>query len=260
MTTPSLQAQDCVPAEEGQACVAAGSAVADPRPARRSRVSASEPKKANTPFRERPGKAGTDVVDQDLVERVQRGETRAFDLLVSRYQQRLASLLGRYIADPAEREDVAQETLLRAYRGLSRFRGESAFYTWLYRIAVNTARNHQASAGRRPSSGGADPAEAEGFDDGVLLRDTDTPEGNAAMGEVSQAIQAALASMPETLRRAITLREYEGLSYEEIATFMDCPIGTVRSRIARARTLIDEFVRPVLERPGAVGARSSPGA
>ncbi len=197
----------------------------------------------------------TKAVDLELVQRAQRGETAAFDLLVSKYQHRVAALLGRYIADPSEREDVAQETFLRAYRGLDRFRGDSAFYTWLYRIAVNTATNHQVSAGRRPTSRGADPADAEEFEDGALLQDPDTPENTAAMGEVTQAIEQALASLPDSLRRAISLREMDGLTYDEIATAMECPIGTVRSRIARARSVIDAFIRPVLERPEAAGVR-----
>ena len=188
------------------------------------------------------------AVDQALIERVQRGEKAAFDLLVKKYQHRVAALLRRHIADPSELEDVAQETFLRAYRGLARFRGDSAFYTWLYRIAVNTARNHRIAMDRRGAvRGGMDPAEAERFEDGALLRDTDTPERHAATGEIREAIDHAVEAMPACLREALTLREMNGLSYEDIASVMDCPIGTVRSRIARARDAIDERIRPVLE-------------
>ena len=194
------------------------------------------------------GEPDENVVDRTLIERVQRGENAAFDLLVKKYQHRVAALLRRHIADPSELEDVAQETFLRAYRGLARFRGDSAFYTWLYRIAVNTARNHRIAMDRRGAvRGGMDPAEAERFDDGALLRDTATPERHAATGEVRQAIDHAVDAMPACLREALTLREMNGLSYEEIASVMDCPIGTVRSRIARARGTIDERIRPLLE-------------
>lgn len=188
------------------------------------------------------------AVDQALIARIQRGENAAFDLLVKKYQHRVAALLRRHISDPSELEDVAQEAFLRAYRGLARFRGDSAFYTWLYRIAVNTARNHRVSMDRRaPVHGGMDPAEAERFDDGVLLRDNETPERHAATDEVRQAIEDSIESMPACLREALTLREMNGLSYEDIAAVMDCPIGTVRSRIARARAAIDERIRPLLD-------------
>ncbi len=194
------------------------------------------------------GEPDENAVDRALIERVQRGENAAFDLLVKKYQHRVAALLRRHIADPSELEDVAQEAFLRAYRGLARFRGDSAFYTWLYRITVNTARNHRIAMDRRGAvRGGMDPAEAERFDDAALLRDTDTPERHAATGEVRQAIDHAVEAMPACLREALTLREMNGLSYEEIASVMDCPIGTVRSRIARARGAIDERIRPVLE-------------
>lgn len=202
-----------------------------------------------------PDAADPNAVDHELVRRVQDGDRSAFDLLVLKYQHRVAGLVGRYVADPAEREDVTQEAFLRAYRGLDRFRCESAFYTWLYRVAVNTARNHQVSAGRHRASHGARPMEAEELEGAGWLQDIETPENHAAMHQVREAIDQALASMPECLREAITLREMHGLAYEDIAAAMDCPIGTVRSRIARARTVIDEFVRPVLERPVPVGAR-----
>jgi RNA polymerase sigma-70 factor (ECF subfamily) len=192
--------------------------------------------------------ADGDAVDRALIERVQRGENEAFDLLVTQYQHRVAALLRRHISDPAELEDVAQEAFLRAWRGLARFRGESAFYTWLYRIAVNTARNHRIAMDRRAATrGGVDPDEAEHFDDGALLRDADTPERNAATGEVRAAIDDSIEAMPACLRDALTLREMKGLSYEEIAAAMDCPIGTVRSRISRARAAIDDRIRPLLE-------------
>jgi RNA polymerase sigma-70 factor (ECF subfamily) len=174
---------------------------------------------------------------------------------VLKYQHRVAGLVGRYIADPAEREDVTQEAFLRAYRGLERFRCESAFYTWLYRVAVNTACNYRVSAGRHRASQGARTMETEELEGSGWLHDIETPESHAAMHEVREAIDRALASMPECLREAISLREMHGLTYEEIAATMDCPIGTVRSRIARARTVIDEHVHPILERPGPVGAR-----
>lgn len=188
------------------------------------------------------------AVDRALIERVQRGDNAAFDLLVKKYQHRVAALLRRHIADPSELEDVAQEAFLRAYRGLARFRGESAFYTWLYRITVNTARNHRVAMDRRGAvRGGIDPTEAERFDDGVLLRDNETPERHAATGEIRKAIDESIESMPACLQEALTLREMNGLSYEQIASAMDCPIGTVRSRIARARSAIDERIRPLLE-------------
>jgi|AntRauTorcE11898_2_1112593.scaffolds.fasta_scaffold01777_8 RNA polymerase sigma-70 factor (ECF subfamily) len=191
------------------------------------------------------------AVDRALIERVQHGENAAFDLLVKKYQHRVAALLRRHIADPSEIEDVTQEAFIRAYRGLANFRGESAFYTWLYRIAVNTARNYRVAMDRRGAlRGGMDPTEAERFDDGVLLRDTETPERHAATGEIRQEIERSIESMPACLREALTLREMNGLSYEEIASVMDCPIGTVRSRIARARTAIDERIRPLLEGRG----------
>ena len=209
---------------------------------------ANKPDIAGEPFEHTDAAPEENAVDQALIERVQHGENAAFDLLVKKYQHRVAAPLRRHISDPSELEDVAQEAFLRAYRGLARFRGESAFYTWLYRIAVNTARNHRITMDRRRAiRGGVDPAEAERFDDAVLLRDTDTPERHAATGEVRQAIGQSLESMPACLREALTLREMNGLSYEEIASVMGCPIGTVRSRIARARTAIDERIRPMLE-------------
>lgn len=208
----------------------------------------NDPDVSGAPAERADAEPDENALDRALIERVQRGDNAAFDLLVKKYQHRVAALLRRHIADPSELEDVAQEAFLRAYRGLARFRGESAFYTWLYRIAVNTARNHWIAMHRRGAvHGGTDPTEAERFDDGVLLRNTDTPERHAATGEVREAIGHSVESMPACLREALTLREMNGLSYEEIASVMDCPIGTVRSRIARARAAIDERIRPLLE-------------
>ena len=186
-------------------------------------------------------------VDEALVERVQRGDKRAFDLLVLKYQGRVASLIGRYVRDAAEVADVSQEAFIRAYRALPTFRGDSAFYTWLYRIAINTARNHLAAQERRPPATDVDASEAEQLDLGARLKDNTTPESLLLQAEIARTIEAALADLPEDLRTAITLREIEGLSYEEIAKAMDCPIGTVRSRIFRARESIDSRLKPLLE-------------
>jgi RNA polymerase sigma-70 factor (ECF subfamily) len=186
-------------------------------------------------------------VDQQLVQRVQRGEKAAFDLLVIKYQRKIFRLLSRLIRDPAEVEDVAQEAFIKAYRALPNFRGDSAFYTWLYRIAINTAKNWLVSQGRRaPTSTEADIEEAETFDDGEQLRDLNTPDAMLLTKQVANAVNRAIDQLPEDLRTAIVLRELEGLSYEEIAETMNCPIGTVRSRIFRAREAIAEELRPVL--------------
>lgn len=190
------------------------------------------------------------AVDLELVRRVQRGERGAFDLLVQKYQHRIAHLIARYVHDASEVEDVAQEAFIKAYRGLANFRGESAFYTWLYRIAINTAKNHLVSAGRRVPDQGVDAADAEQHDDGALLRDADTPERTLMTGELERTVYRTIESLPAELREAVTLRELEGLSYEEIATVMDCPIGTVRSRIFRAREAIDAAIRPLLDETG----------
>lgn len=187
-------------------------------------------------------------IDQQLVERVQRGDKQAFGLLVSKYQRKLHRLLSRLIRDPAEVEDVAQETFIKAYRALGSFRGDSAFYTWLYRIGINTAKNYLVSQGRRaPTSTGFDSEEAETFEDGDQLRDINTPERLMMTQQIGETVDAAMAGLPEELRTAIMLREFEGLSYEEIANIMDCPIGTVRSRIFRAREAIAERLRPLLD-------------
>ena len=185
--------------------------------------------------------------DEELVARVQRGDKRAFDLLVLKYQNRVSSLIGRYVRDAAEVADVTQEAFIRAYRALPSFRGDSAFYTWLYRIAINTARNYLVAQDRRPPATDVDAAEAEQLDLGARLKDHTTPESLLLQDEIARTIQAALSDLPEDLRTAITLREIEGLSYEEIARAMDCPIGTVRSRIFRAREAIDARLKPLLE-------------
>jgi RNA polymerase sigma-70 factor (ECF subfamily) len=187
-------------------------------------------------------------IDQQLVERVQRGDKAAFDLLVSKYQRKIFRLLSRLIRDQAEVEDVAQEAFIKAYRALPNFRGDSAFYTWLYRIAINTAKNHLVSRGRRaPTTTEADIEEAETFDDGDHLRDLNTPESMLLTKQVGEAVNRAIDQLPEDLRTAIVLREIEGLSYEEIAESMSCPIGTVRSRIFRAREAIAQELKPVLD-------------
>ena len=187
-------------------------------------------------------------VDWQLVQRVQRGEKQAFDLLVAKYQRKLFRLLSRLIRDQAEIEDVAQEAFIKAYRALPNFRGESAFYTWLYRIAINTAKNYLVAQGRRaPTRTETEIEDAENFDDGDSLRTEDTPERMLLSKQVAEAVNRAIERLPEDLRTAIVLRELEGLSYEEIAESMNCPIGTVRSRIFRAREAVAEELRPVLE-------------
>ena len=187
-------------------------------------------------------------VDQALVERAQGGDQKAFDQLVSKYQRKLERLLSRYVRDAAEVEDVAQEAFIKAYRALPGFRGDSAFYTWLYRIGINTAKNYLVAQGRRaPTSTGFDAEEAEGFDDAALLRDINTPESLLMTKQIGETVNAAMAALPEELRRAIMLREIDGLSYEEIAATMNCPIGTVRSRIFRAREAVAGRLRPLLD-------------
>jgi len=187
-------------------------------------------------------------VDQLLVERAQRGDKRAFELLVEKYQHKLARLVSRLVRDPGEAEDVAQEAFIKAYRALPSFRGDSAFYTWLYRIGINTAKNYLVAMGRRaPTSTAVDAEEAEDYDDGEQLRDINTPESLLLSKEIGATVNAAIESLPEELRSAIQLRELEGMSYEEIAKLMDCPIGTVRSRIFRAREAIAERLKPLLD-------------
>ncbi|WP_127477185.1 RNA polymerase sigma factor RpoE [Sulfurivermis fontis] len=192
---------------------------------------------------------GVQHVDQELVERVQQGDKRAFDLLVQKYQHKIVKLISRYVRDPDESLDVAQETFIKAYRALANFRGESAFYTWLYRIAINTAKNHLVALGRRPPDTDIDAADAVQLDmeSSGSLRESDTPEHLALKDEIERTIFRAIEDLPEDLRTAITLRELEGLSYEEIAEAMNCPIGTVRSRIFRAREAIDTKLKPLLD-------------
>jgi RNA polymerase sigma-70 factor (ECF subfamily) len=184
--------------------------------------------------------------DKVLVRRVQQGEKQAFDLLVLKYQHRLIKLISRYIRDSAEVYDVAQESFLKAYRALPNFRGDSAFYTWLYRIAINTAKNHLVSQSRRPPDSDVDSSEAEQFDGESELKEYATPERMLLKEEIERTVIDAIDQLPQDLRTAITLRELEGMSYEEIAQTMDCPIGTVRSRIFRAREAINKRLEPLL--------------
>lgn len=187
-------------------------------------------------------------VDQLLVERVQKGDKHAFDLLINKYQHRIVSLVARYVNDQAEALDVAQEAFIKAYRALGNFRGESAFYTWLYRIAINTAKNWLVAQKRRPPASDVDAVDAEQYDMESRLKDKGTPEHELLREEIRQTVYSTIAELPEDLRTAIVLREMEGMSYEEIATTMECPIGTVRSRIFRAREAIDEKLKPLIER------------
>ncbi len=189
---------------------------------------------------------GDKNLDQELVERVQKGEKAAFDILVRKYEHKLANVISRYIRDPSEVLDVSQEAFIKAYRALPNFRGESAFYTWLYRIAINTAKNYLVAAGRRPPKDDIDAQDAEQFEAGSGLKEYATPERLVLSNELAVTIQDAIDELPEELRVAIVLRELEGLSYEEIASAMECPIGTVRSRIFRARDAIEKRIRPLL--------------
>jgi RNA polymerase sigma-70 factor (ECF subfamily) len=187
-------------------------------------------------------------IDGQLVARAQRGDKRAFELLVEKYQRKLARLLSRFIRDPAEVEDVTQEAFIKAYRALPAFRGDSAFYTWLYRIGINTAKNYLMAMGRRaPTSTEVEAEEAEGLEEGEQLRDINTPESVLLSNEIARTVNATIERLPEELRTAIQLREIEGMSYEEIAKVMECPIGTVRSRIFRAREAIAGELRPLLD-------------
>jgi RNA polymerase sigma-70 factor (ECF subfamily) len=191
---------------------------------------------------------GDREVDQQLVERAQRGDKRAFELLVAKYQRKLGRLLSRMVRDPSEVEDVTQEAFIKAYRALPSFRGESAFYTWLYRIAINTAKNYLVALGRRaPTTTEFDNEDAENFEEAEGLRDSATPESELHGKQIATTVNRAMEALPEDLRTAITLREIEGLSYEEIAGVMNCPIGTVRSRIFRAREAIAAELRPLLD-------------
>jgi RNA polymerase sigma-70 factor (ECF subfamily) len=190
---------------------------------------------------------GKQNVDLELVRRVQSGDKRAFDLLVRKYQHKIANLVSRYIKDPSETLDVAQETFLKAYRALPSFRGDSAFYTWLYRIAINTAKNYLVAGGRRPPDEDIDSQEAEQYEGSSRLKDYATPERICLKDEIASAVYEAIQSLPKDLKTAITLRELEGFSYEEIARAMSCPVGTVRSRIFRAREAIDHKLKPLLD-------------
>ena len=185
--------------------------------------------------------------DQVLVKRVQQGDKRAFDLLVLKYQHKIVSIISRFVRDNAEVYDVAQEAFIKAYRALANFRSESAFYTWLYRIAINTAKNHLVAKSRRPPASDVDMEDAEYYGGGEALRDIETPEGSLFRDELQDVVDRAIRDLPEDLRTAVTLREIEGLSYEEIAEVMDCPVGTVRSRIFRAREAIDKCIQPLTD-------------
>ena len=189
---------------------------------------------------------GENELDLELVKRVQRGDKTAFDLLVLKYQHRIGAVIGRFVPDYAESQDIAQESFIRAYRAIANFRGDSQFYTWLYRIAVNTAKNHLVAMKRRPPTSDVEADDAEHFGGG-RMQDNDTPEHELLREEIAREVSQTVAALPEELRTAITLREMDGLSYEEIAEAMDCPIGTVRSRIFRAREAIDARLRPLMD-------------
>lgn len=186
-------------------------------------------------------------VDELLVERVQKGDRRAFDLLINKYQHRIISLVTRYVSDPSEAMDVAQEAFIKAYRAIDRFRGDSAFYTWLYRIAINTAKNWLVAKKRRPPATDIDAADAEQYDVESRLKEQGTPENELLREEIKRTVFDTISELPDDLRTAIMLREIEGMSYEDIAVTMDCPIGTVRSRIFRAREAIDQKLKPLME-------------
>ena len=192
------------------------------------------------------GAVSEDNVDQLLVERVQKGDKRAFDLLIQKYQHRIVSLVSRYVSDFSEAQDVAQEAFIKAYRAIGRFRGDSAFYTWLYRIAINTAKNWIVAKNRRPPASDIDAVDAEQYSMSSRLQENSTPENELLREEIERTVYSTIASLPEDLRTAIMLREMDGMSYEEIATTMECPIGTVRSRIFRAREAIDEKLKPLI--------------
>lgn len=187
------------------------------------------------------------ATDQQLVARVQKGDTRAFDLLVLKYQHRIFGLISRYVHDADEIQDVAQEAFIKAYRAMPGFRGESAFYTWLYRIAINTAKNYLVSRSRRPPGSDVDVEDAEYYEGGSMLHEIETPENALFGAELKAVVERAIRELPEDLRTAVTLREFDGLSYEDIAGIMDCPVGTVRSRIFRAREAIDSRVKEQLD-------------
>ena len=187
------------------------------------------------------------ATDARLVERVQRGDKHAFDLLMGKYQHRIQVLVSRYLRDPDDVQDVTQDAFIKAYRALPNFRADSQFYTWLYRIAINTAKNFLVARSRRPPAADVDASEAEYYAGGEALQEIETPENRLAGDELSRVVFAAIEALPEDLRTAVTLREFDGMSYEDIAAVMDCPVGTVRSRIFRAREAIDAEIRPLLE-------------
>ena len=187
------------------------------------------------------------LTDQVLVERVQLGDNQAFNLLVARYQHEVAGLVSRYVPQ-GDVPDVVQESFIKAYRALGSFRGESAFYTWLYRVAVNTAKNYLVAQGRRPPSSDVDAEDAESYETGSALKEISNPENLMLSDELKRVVFGAIEALPEDLKMAITLRELDGLSYEEIASIMDCPVGTVRSRIFRAREFIDSKIQPLIQR------------
>jgi len=184
--------------------------------------------------------------DKELVRRVQQGDKRAFDLLFDRYKHKIAGLISRFVRDPQEVEDVMQESFIKAYRALPRFRGDAAFYTWLYRIAINTAKNYLVARSRRPPGVDIDAEEAEFYEGSEPLKESENPENRLATDELKAAIDKAIQSLPDELKSAVTLREFDGLSYEQIAQVMDCPVGTVRSRIFRAREAIDKKIAPLI--------------
>jgi RNA polymerase sigma-70 factor (ECF subfamily) len=186
-------------------------------------------------------------VDQQLVERVQRGDKNAFNLLVTKYQNKVANLVSRYVRNHSDVPDITQEAFIKAYRALPNFRGDSAFYTWLYRIAVNCAKNHMVASGRKPPGSDVEIEDAEFYDGGEALRENATPEKVLLTSEIKKVVFDTIEQLPEDLRTAINLRELEGLSYEEIATIMECPVGTVRSRIFRARDAVDRKIKPLLQ-------------
>lgn len=190
---------------------------------------------------------GEQLTDQALIERVQNGDKQAFNFLVIKYQNKVCNLISRYVNNSGDVPDVAQEAFIKAYRALPGFRGESAFYTWLYRIAVNTAKNYLVAQGRRPPASDIDADEAENYENGGALKEISNPENLLLSEQLKQVVFATINSLPDDLKTAITLREIDGLSYEEIAQVMDCPVGTVRSRIFRAREAVDKSVRPLIK-------------
>ncbi|OQX36866.1 MAG: RNA polymerase sigma factor RpoE [Oceanospirillales bacterium LUC14_002_19_P2] len=194
--------------------------------------------------------ADAQETDQQLVSRVQKGDKRAFDLLVIKYQHKILGLVGSYVHDFQEVQDVTQEAFIKAYRALGQFRGDSAFYTWLYRIAINTAKNFLVARGRRPPDTDVDVYNTETLDSSYPLKDLETPEHNVQKDEIEAVIFKVIKGLPDELRTAVTLREFDGLSYEDIAEIMDCPVGTVRSRIFRAREAIDKVIQPLLSKSG----------